>query len=203
MGKGGLAYTWAMKTLIGLLRSLGAHSLIGTAAVMLLITGLVFFVQSARWVQQPPPVNALMSIVLALLAIIPLTRRPLLITVGLVLAAAELFAINVLDFTLVLNLSSIASIMAVFSAAAYGGRRRSLSCLVSIVVFNGGLIYGLTHAGNMAFLSLATLLNVGGLLWSLVTFAATWRFGNALRFSRQQNILPPGSAIHLRKSSSS
>ncbi len=167
-------------------RSFVVHPLIGTAALMLLVAGSSFFVQSAYWVMRPPPLNAPVSITLALLPVFPVAWRRFLLVAGLVLAIGLLVALDALVVTREVNLSSIAAIMAVFSASAYGGRRRNLACVASIVVFNGGLIFSLWRSGNDPFLSVATLFNLSGLIWSLLTFLVTWWFGNHLRMGREQ-----------------
>ena len=165
---------------------LGKHPLIGDGAFVLLVAGSAFFVHRAYWVLQPPPLNAPLTIALALLAIIPLTWRRFFLIGALVFVTATMVALDVLGVTVGVNLASIASIIAVFSSAAYGGHRRNLACAASIVAFNGGLIYKLMFSSNVVFLSGATLLNVTGLLWNMAAFLATWWFGNTLRMSREQ-----------------
>ncbi len=178
-----------VKALWTLRRSFVVHPLIGTAALALLVAGSAFFVQSADWVLKQPPLNAPLSIILALLPIIPLAWRRSLLVAGLIIVTGLLVTLDAIAFTREVNLSTSAAIMAVFSAAAYGGRRRNLACVASIVVFNGGLFFSLSRNASAPFLSGATLLNVSGLLWSLLTFVATWWFANNLRRGREQTAL--------------
>jgi hypothetical protein len=172
---------------------IGKHPLIGHAALVLLVLGSTFFVQPAYWGLQPPYLNALVTMISALLVIIPLGwRRFFLITV-LVFVSVIVVVPDVLNFIGRVNLSSIASIIAVFSKAAYGGRRRNLICFASIITFNGGLVYKLIIRSNTGFLSSATLFNVTGLFWNLLTFSAIWWFGNTMRISRERTFLPSTS----------
>jgi len=173
-----------MKTLKSLRDIPGKHPLVGDGTLMLLVAGSALFVQRAYWVLPPPPLNAPLTITLALLAIIPLAWRRRFLMAALIPVTATMVALDALNVTA--NLSPIASITAVFSAAAYGGHRRNLACIGSIVTFNGGLMYSLMSRGNAAFLSGATLFNVAGLVWILATFVATWWFGNTLRMGRER-----------------
>ncbi len=79
--------------------------------------------------------------------------------------------------------------MAIFSKAAYGGRRRNLICFASIIAFNGGLVYKLVISGSALSLSSTTLFNVAALFWNLLTFSAIWWFGNTMRISRERTSL--------------
>jgi len=196
-GAGGAVYTSAMKTPKASRDIIGKHPLIAGSALMLLVAGSAFFVQRAYRGSPPPPFNAPITITLALLAIVPLARRRLLLVMAPVFATATVVALEVLDVAGGVNFSSIASIMAVFSASAYGGHRRHLACVASIVAFNGGLMYKLMFSGSVVFLGSATLFNVTGLLWNLVTFLATWWFGSTLRMSREQTSLLSESAEQL------
>jgi hypothetical protein len=166
--------------------TLGRHQLMGDAVFMLLVAGSAFFVHRVYWVLQPPPMNAPLTITLALLAIIPLTWRWLFLIVALISLTLAMAALDTLGGALGASLASVASILAVFSSAAYGGRRRNLACAASIVTFNGGLIYRLIFSSSVVLLSSSTLLNIAGLIWNIVAFLATWWFGTTLRMSREQ-----------------
>ena len=169
------------------------HPLIGDGALLLLVVGSAFFVQPAYWGLQPPHLNALVTMISALSVIIPLAwRRSFLIT-ALIFVAVTVVVPDVFYMISRLNLSSIGSIMAIFSKAAYGGRRRNLICFASIVTFNGGLVYKLIMSGNAGFLSSVTLFNATGLLWNLLTFSAIWLLGNTIRISRERTSLMSAS----------
>jgi hypothetical protein len=160
--------------------------LVGYIVVVLLVAGSAFFVQHPYWGMKPPPLNAPFSMILALLVIIPLAWRRFFLILALLFLTATLIAVEVLKFTIGVNLSSIALVMAIFSASAYGGRWRNLACTTSIVVFNGGSLYKLIFSGNVVFLSSVTLFNIIGLLWILVTSITAWWLGNRLRLSRER-----------------
>lgn len=162
------------------------HRLIGDSALLLLFIGLAFFVQPAYWGLQPPHLNALVTMTSALFAVIPLTWRRFFLTTALIFIAVTLVVPGVLNTISRVNLSSVASIIVVFSKAAYGGRKRNLICFASIVAFNGGLAYKLIISGNTGFLSSATIFNLIGLCWNLLTFFAIWWFGNTMRVSRER-----------------
>jgi signal transduction histidine kinase len=161
------------------------HPFTGDGALILLVAGSAFYNLRAYWYLQPPPLNAPLSITVALLVIIPLAWRWLLLTTALMFVTVIVVGLNILNMP-VMNLSSIAAIISIFCAAAYGGNRRNLASTASIVIYNGGLMYNLMFSSNVAFLSIATLFNFAGLLWNLATFLAIWWFGNALRMSREQ-----------------
>jgi hypothetical protein len=175
-----------MKTLESLPDIIGKHPLIGDGALLLLVVGLAFFVRPAYWGLQPPHLNALVTMISALFAIIPLTWRRFFLMTALIFVAVTLVVPDMFSVISRVNLSSIASVMAVFSKAAYGGRRRNLICFASIVAFNGGLVYKLIISSGAVFLSSATLFNVAGLFWNLLTFSAIWWFGNRFRLSREK-----------------
>lgn len=101
---------------------------------------------------------------------------------------ATFVVFDVLNVTREMYFSSIASIISIFSAAAYGGNRRNLACTASILVYNGGMMYKLMSGGNIVFLSSATFFNVFGLLWNLVTFLVIWWLGNTLRLSHEHTL---------------
>ncbi len=153
---------------------------------MLLVVGSVLFNLRAYWNSPPPPLNAPVTITFALLAIVPLAWRRLFLITALIFITTIFVELDVLNVTREVYFSSIASIISVFSIAAYGGKRRDLACTASIVFYSGGLMYKLLFSGNTLFLSSATFFNVTGLLWNLGTFLVIWWLGNTLRLSREQ-----------------
>jgi len=185
-----------MKTLVDWRDTIGKHHLIRYGALLLLVGGSSFFVQPAYWGLQPPHLNTLVTMISALFVIIPLAwRRSFLIT-ALVFVASTLVLPDMFNTMSRVNLSSIASIMAIYSKTAYGGRRRNLICFASIVAFNGGLVYRLITSSNALFLSSVTLFNLTGLLWNLLTFSAIWWFGNTMRVSRERtSLLSAGNRV--------
>ena len=165
---------------------LGKHHFIVDGAFMLLVAGSVVFIQRVYCVLQPPPLNAPLSITLAVLAMVPSTRRWLVLAAAFTCIAATMVAFGTFDRTVGMNTASVASIVAVFSSAAYGGRRRNLACAGSILAFNCGLMYKLLFSVDAVLPSSATLFNIAGLTWNLAAFLATWWFGSALRMSRER-----------------
>ncbi len=171
----------AMKLFKTLRNIISKYPLIGYCALMLLVVGSVLFNLRAYWNSPPPPLNAPLTITLALLAIVPSAWRQLFFITALIFVLATFVTLDLLNVTRVVNFSSIASIISVFSAAAYGGNRRNLASTASIVVYNGGMMYKLMFSDNIVFLSIATFFNVIGLFWNLITFLAIWWLGNTLR----------------------
>jgi hypothetical protein len=167
----------------------GEHRLIGDSALLLLVVGAAFFVQPAYWGLQPPHLNSLVTMISALIVIIPLRWRRYFVMTAIIFVTLTLVVPDVFNIISRVNLSSIASTLAIFSKAAYGGRRRNLICFVSIVAFNGGLLYKLIISGNTGFLSSTTLFNITALFWNLLTFSAIWWFGNTIRASRERTSL--------------
>ena len=182
-----------MKILEELRDIIGKHPLIGDGALLLLVVGSAFFVQPAYWGLQPPHLNSLVTMISALLVIIPLTWRRYFLMTALIFVALTLVVPDVFNIISRVNLSSIASIIAVFSKAAYGGRRRNLICFASIVAFNGGLVYKLVSSSDTVIFSNITLFNITGLFWNLSTFFAIWWFGNTMRVSRERTSFPGAS----------
>lgn len=178
-----------MKMFRTLRNIISRHPLIGYSALVLLVAGSAFFVQHPYWGVKPPPLNAPFSMTLALLVIIPLAWRRFFLVLTLTFLTATLVAVEVLNVTIGLNLSSIALIMAIFSASAYGGRWRNLACTASIVTFIGVPLYKLIFSGNVVFLSSVILFNIIGLLWILVTSITACWLGNRLRLSRERTFL--------------
>jgi hypothetical protein len=191
----------AMKMFRTLRNIISRHPLIGYGAVVLLVAGSAFFIQHPYWGMKPPPLNAPFSMTSALLVIIPLAWRRFFLVLALTFLMVALVAVEVLNVTIGVNLSSIALIMAVFSASAYGGRWRNLACAASICTFNGGPLYKLMFSGNVVFLSSATLFNIIGLLWILVTSLTTWWLGNRMRLSRERTSLSRASTEQVLRGS--
>jgi hypothetical protein len=162
------------------------YPLIGDGTLLLLVVGSAFFVQPAYWGLQPPYLNALVTIISACLAIIPTIWRHHFLIIALIFIAVTWAVPDVFN---IVNLSSIASIMAIFSKSAYGGRRRNIFCFTSIIAFNGGLAYKLIISSNTGFINCETVFNVVGLFWSLSTFFTVWWFGNTMRDSRKRTSL--------------
>jgi hypothetical protein len=154
-------------------------------ALMLLVVGSVLFNLRAYWNSPPPPLNAPLTITFAIVAIVPLARRRFFLIAGLVFVTAIFVALDILNVTREVYFSSIAPIISIFSASAYGGNRRNLACTGCIIFYSGGMVYKLISSSHNEFLSYATFFNVTGLLWNLVTLLVIWWFGNMLRSSRE------------------
>jgi hypothetical protein len=178
-----------MKTFRDFREIIVKHSFIGDGALLFLIVGSAFFVQPAYWGLQPPYLNAFVTIISSLLAIIPLAWRRYSLITALIFVAITSVGPDVFNIISRVNLSSVASTIAVFSKASHGGRKRNLICFVSIIAFNGGLVYKIITSGDAVFLSSANLFNIVGLFWNLLTFSAIWWFGNKMRASREQTSL--------------
>lgn len=155
---------------------------------MLLVVGSVLYNLGVYWKSPPPPLNAPVTISFALLAIVPLARRRLFLITALIFVTAIFVALDILNITREVYFSSIASIISIFSAAAYGGNMRNLACTASTVFYCGGMMYKLMSSSNIVFLSSATFFNVTGLLWNLVTLLVIWLLGNTLRLNREQTL---------------
>lgn len=174
-----------MKSINTMQNIIRKYPLIGNGALMLLVAGSALFNLSAYRELQPPPLNAPLTITFALLVIIPLVWRRLFLIISLIFIMVAFIVLDILNIPS-MNCSSIAAIISVFCAAAYGGNKRNFACTASIVVYNGGLTYKVMFSSNAAFLSTTTVFNITGLLWSLTTFLAIWWFSNRLRLNRER-----------------
>lgn len=194
-----VAYTPGMKTSSAWRPIIDRHPLIVVGALTPLVAGSAFFVRQAYSDVGPPPMNAPLTMTCALLAMVPLAWRLRFLITALALAAAAAFALDVLNVNSALHLSSLPSITAVFSAAAYGGRRRDLACAASITVFNAGLMFNLASGSNFLSAGSTTLLNAIGLLWNLSAFLAAWWCGNTVRSGREQTHGLSDAQSHLQR----
>ena len=161
------------------------YRLIGDGILTLMAGVSVFFNLHAWWILQPPPVNLLLAATLVVLAIIPLVLRRLFPSVALFIVTTAYVALLALKIP-EMNLVGILSMIAIISAAAYGGRRRNLACMVCIVAIFSGLVYKVFFSGTVAVPGSQILFGITTLLYNLVLFLAVWWLGNTLRLSREQ-----------------
>lgn len=82
---------------------------------------------------------------------------------------------------------AIVSIIAIFSAAAYGGRRRNLACGICLAAIMGSIQYKLLFSGVVLPIN-QILYSATNFLSNLVIFLPIWWFGNTLRLSREQTL---------------
>ena len=174
-----------MKRLRTIWNIINKYPLIGDSILTLIVAGFAFFNLRAYWVLQPPTVNTFLSATLVALAIIPLIWRrlfPSAVLLIIAIAHVSLLALNIPE----MNFAGMTSMVAIFSAAAYGGHRRNLACLVCIIAITGGIIYALMFSGTIAAPVSQILFSTTTLIFNLLIFLAIWWLGNTIRISREQ-----------------
>ncbi len=188
-------YNVAMKTLKTLWSSINKYPLVTDSLLTLLIAVLAFFSIRAWWSLQPPPVHTLLAVTLVSLEIVPLTLRRVFPSAALLVIAAAAFTLQILNIP-EMNFLAIASIIAIFSAAAYGGHRRNLACGISVVAIMGIIVYA-AFFSDTVFPINRFLLGATNILLNLLLYSLTWWFGNTLRKSREQTAQLKESAEQL------
>jgi len=163
------------------------HPLIMDGVIVLVLAVLAYVNLRNYWYLQPPNVHPFLAMAIIILAIIPLVWRRLYPTVVLLFVTILVIVLQVLDIP-EMNFTGIASIVAIFSAAAYGGRRRNLICIICIIAIIFSLTYQMMFGGTVVFPSSEILFRVFSLLWNGVLLMATWWFGNTLRINREQTL---------------
>jgi len=178
-------YNVAMKLLNSMRDLVNRYPLIGDSALTLMLAILAFFSLRAYWAVVPPTVQPLLAATLVSLEIIPLAWRRVfpsatLLTIATAGATVRLLNISEMSFV------AIAAILAIFSAAAYGGRRRNLVCGISIAAIVGSISYMLVFSGTVVLPIDRFLYGATNLILNLLIFLPIWWFGNTLRKSREQ-----------------
>ncbi|MFC1985875.1 sensor histidine kinase [Chloroflexota bacterium] len=128
-----------------------------------------------------------LAMAMIMLAIIPLVWRRLYPIAVLLFVTVLIIVLQVLDIP-EMNFTGVASIIAIFSAAAYGGLRRNLICIICIIAILLSLTYQMMFGGTVVFPSSDILFRVYSLIWNGVLLMATWWFGNTLRMTREQTL---------------
>ncbi len=180
----------------GLWDKLGRHPLVADALLAVLIAASSFLSMRATWALQPVTPSPVATMTLTIAAILPLAlRRRYPITV-LLFVSAIVVVLGILKVSN-LNFTQIASIIAVFSAAAYGGRQRNLACIACIVATTGSQLYVWFSTAVALPLGLVISVYAVALVWNLfISLAILW-FGNTLRKSREQTAQLKESTAHL------
>ncbi len=174
-----------MKRFKTLWKMINKYPLISDGILTLALAVLAFFVLRAYWALQPLPVNTLLAATMVSLLIIPLAWRRIFPTAVLLIITIATVAIVVLNVP-EMGFVSITSIITIFSAAAYGGRRRNLACAICIAAILGSIAYKLMFSGTVAIPINRILFSATNFLLNLMIFLPIWWFGNTLRKSREQ-----------------
>jgi len=177
-------YNVPMKRFNTLWTTINKYPLITDSLLMLVIAALAFFSLRAYWALQTLPVHMLLAVTLVSLEIIPLALRRVFPSVALLIIATAAFTVQVLEVP-EMNFVAIATIIAIFSAAAYGGRRRNLACGISVVAIMSTIVYT-AFFSDMVFPINRFLLGATNILLNLLLYVLIWWFGNTLRKSREQ-----------------
>jgi signal transduction histidine kinase len=177
-------YNVGMKSLKTVWNITNKYTLIVDSLLTLLVGVLAFFSIRAYWSVLQPPVHPVLAVALVSLEIIPLVLRRVFPSVTLLVITAAAFTTQVLSIP-EMNFLAIASIIAIFSAAAYGGRRRNLACGISVAAIMSTILYTYFFS-DTAFPINRFLLGATNILLNLLLYLLIWWFGNTLRKSREQ-----------------
>jgi len=140
----------AMYVLDSIRKFASKYPLIMDGTIVLVLAVLAFINLRSYWYLQPPTVHPFLAMTMILLAIIPLAWRRLFPIMVLLFVTVIVIVLQVLDIP-EMNFTGVASIVAIFSVAAYGGRRRNLACIVCIVAILGSLTYQAMFGGTVVF----------------------------------------------------
>jgi signal transduction histidine kinase len=161
------------------------YPLVADSILTLVLAALAFFSLRAYWAVAPLSVPTVLAAILVALEIIPLALRrffPPAILLIITTAAVALQALNVPE----LNFIAITAIIAIFSAAAYGGSRRNLVCGVCIAAIICTNSYMLVFSGTVVLPINRFLYGTTNFILNSMLFLPVWWFGNTLRKSREQ-----------------
>jgi signal transduction histidine kinase len=161
------------------------YPLIGDIVLTLVLAALAFFSLRAYWALGPLPVHPLLAATLVSLEIIPLALRRVFPSATLLIITVAAVALQLLNVP-ELNFVAIVSIIAIFSVAAYGGRRKNLFCGICIAAIIGTISYKLVFSGNVILPINRFLYGATNFLLNSMLFLPIWWFGNTLRKSREQ-----------------
>ncbi len=169
----------------GLWDMFGRHPLVADVVLAVLIAASSILSMRATWALQPPTPSPVLTMTLTLVAVLPLALRrrypvPVLLFISAVVVALAVLKVSNLNFT------QIALIIAIFSAAAYGGRQRNWASIACIVATTGSQLY--VWFSTSAGLPLGSAISIYAVAsaWNLFISLAIWWFGNTLRKSREQ-----------------
>src|SRR5512136_2757903 len=84
---------------------------------------------------------------------------------------------------------AITLMIAIFTAATYGGRGRNLVCGICIAAILGSISYNLVFSGMVVLPINRFLYGATNFLLNSMLFLPIWWFGNTLRKSREQTVL--------------
>lgn len=161
--------------------------MITDSVIALVLIGLALSNLQAYWDLRPPLVHPFLAIALTILAIIPLIWRrrfPLAVLMMVAVMLIILRGINIPE----MNFTAVASVVALFSAAAYGARWRTLVCGISTAAIIGSIIHDSLFDSTVIILGNEILFNVSTLLWNTIVLAGAWWFGNTVRIRREQTL---------------
>jgi signal transduction histidine kinase len=174
-----------MKWLINMWNRINKHPLLADSLFALIIGILAFFNLHVYWDLQPPPINTFLAGSLIACMIVPLIWRRLVPSITLLVVTVAMITLWALEIP-EMNFGAIPLLIAIFSAAAYGGNKRNLVCAVCIIALLGSLVYMLMFSGRVTVPISLILYSMTNLIYNLMIFMAIWWLGNTLRKSREQ-----------------
>ena len=180
-------YNVAMNLLKTMRDVVNKYPLIGDGALTLMLAALAFFTLRAYWAVQPLTVHPLLAATLVSLEILPLAWRRVFPSAALLTIATAGVTLRLLNIP-EMSFVAIAAIIAIFSAAAYGGRRRNIACGICIAAIVGSITYMLMFSGTVVLPINRALYSATNLILNLLIFLPVWWFGNTLRMSREQTL---------------
>lgn len=178
-------YNVAMKMFKTLRNIDSIYPLVGDGILTLVLAILAFFSLRAWWALAPLPVHPLLAATLVSLEIIPLVWRRVFPSAALLVVATAGITLQVLNIP-EMSFIAITLIIAIFSAAAYGGRRRNFVCGVCIAAIICSISYKLVFSGSVVLPINPFLYGATNFLLNSMLFLPVWWFGNTLRKSREQ-----------------
>ena len=163
------------------------YPLVSDGILTLVLAVLAFFTLRAYWALQPLTVHLVLAATLVSLEIIPLAWRRVFPSVALLIITIAAVAVQVFSIP-EMNFVAIVLIIAIFSAATYGGRFRNLVCGICIAAILGTIAYKLMFSGTVVLPINRVLFSATNFLLNSLIFLPIWWFGNTLRKSREQTL---------------
>jgi len=162
------------------------HLTITDGVIALVLTGLALLHLSINWGRTEFDLPPAVAVILVILAVAPLTWRHRFPISVLLLMTSIIIIKGILEVPE--GFSGNALLLALLSAAAYGGRWRNWACGMSFVAVMGYMTYRVAIVDLSDFEGNQILLRVFSMFWNYVIFGAAWWFGDILRSRRHRTI---------------
>ena len=192
-----VGYSYLMRLFIRSRERMDQHATITDGVIALVLTSLALLHLRINWGLAESDVHPAIAVALVSLSVVPLTwRRRFPIAVLMVMTFSIILkaALQVPE-----GFSGNALLLALLSAAAYGGRWRTWVCGGSFAMVMGYTTYRVVLADLSDFEGDRFLLRIFSMFWNYFIFAAAWWFGDVIRTRRERSMKLEEQAIQLAR----